>query len=335
MKISASIYSNNGNDLEALIRELDAYKVSMFHIDCEDNPAVFEDIRKIRQISNTPVDLHLITSTPEKYFGLIIRNQVDYVTLQYEPLKSRLVLPSGFPSNTGLAIVSDTPVEVFEPYRENLGHILFMTTTPGKSGGTFNKYNFRKIREFRSKYEDKRIFVDGGINEEISFILRNMGVYASVIGSYLFRSGYIGSAMINLKSDNIESHFQVKDFMLEGDEIPVLTRGNFDFYALLKAIDDYKMGFCIITEPNGKLSGIVSNADVRKSLIRHIRNLNDIPLMDMINTNPAFVFEDDTVSDVLSYIKSLKFPILYLPVVDKNMQVKGTLKFNNLIKGES
>ena len=47
-----------------------------------------------------------------------------------------------------------------------------MTTTPGESGGKFNKINFNKIREFRKKFPEKNIHIDGGINDELGFIMR-------------------------------------------------------------------------------------------------------------------------------------------------------------------
>ena len=335
MKISASIYSSKDKELASLIHELDAYNVDYFHIDSLDNPDVFDDIHLIKSISNTQIDLHLITPHPEKYFEKINEHKVENVTFQYESLENGINLPANLQCNIGLAITSETSVEVFERYADSCSFILFMTTTPGMSGGEFNKENFKKIRQFRALYPTKKIHVDGGINAELSFILRNMGVYASVIGSYLFKGTFIGSAMLNLKSDNIKSHFKISDFMLEQDEIPVLSYENLTFENVLLTIENYKMGFTHIADKDNKLLGIISNADIRKGLIKNLGNLNQINIDDIINRNPAFVHDCDTVSDVLSYIKSLQFPVLFLPVVDKNQRITGTIKFNNLIKGES
>jgi predicted transcriptional regulator len=203
------------------------------------------------------------------------------------------------------------------------------------SGGEFKKENFKKIRQFRAKYPDKKIHVDGGINAELSFILRNMGVYASVIGSYLFKGSFIGSAMLKLKSDDINSHYRTSDFMLDLDEIPLLKYDNLSFEKVLCSIEDYKMGFTNVVDNDNKLIGIISNADIRKGLIRNLKDLNKIQIDHILNRTPAYVYDSDTVSEVLTYIKSLKFPVLFLPVVDKDQKITGTIKFNNLIKGES
>ena len=184
MKISASLYSSKERDLEDLVHDLDLHHIDKFHIDCNDDPSVFKDIEKIRSISKTPIDLHIISKNPEAYFESIRELGIEFVQLQYEKLDKYCDIPMIEGTEFGMSILSDTPVEVFEPYREYCSFILLMTTTPGKSGGVFGKENFRKIRQLRNTYPGKRICVDGGVNAEVSFILRNMGVDTIVSGSY-------------------------------------------------------------------------------------------------------------------------------------------------------
>lgn len=335
MKISASIYSNHSKDLSSLIEELDAYNVDFFHIDCMDDAGVFDDIEQIRKYSNTPIDLHLITSDPDQYWDLIQKEPIEYLTLQYENLKRKPVIPEHFIAHLGLAIGVETPVTAFEEYADLCSFVLFMTTTPGQSGGLFDKNTFRRIRQFRALFPGIKIHVDGGVNAEVSFILRNMGVYTSVIGSYLFKGEFIGSAMMKLRSDNVKSHYCVRDFMLEMDEIPVILYGEAEFQKILQRIEDFHMGFTMLSSINGELEGIISNADVRKGLLKNIHHLDQIDVSSMINRTPAFVYDDMDVSELLSYVKNLSFPVLFLPVVDRQKKIVGTIKFNNLIKGES
>ena len=335
MKISASIYSSKDKDLTSLIQELDAHRVNFFHIDCNEDISVFDDIKKIREISKTPIDLHLITQYPERYFPLIEENKIEYVTFQFEKLNNEFQIPDTIKSNIGLSIVSETDINIFEKFKDKFSFILFMATTPGESGGKFNKQNFKKINEFRNKYPRKKIHVDGGVNEELSFILRNMGVNVVVIGSYLFKNDFIGSALLQLKSDDIEGHYRVKDFMLDIDETPILNKDNISFLDVLKSIEDYKMGFTTVVNNEGILQGIITNADIRRGLIKHYNNISTISVDDMINRDPAYVYDYETVTEILSYIKTLDFPILFMPVVDENKKLIGSIKFNNLIKGES
>ena len=335
MKISASIYSNKIQELEELIPELEKHHVDFFHIDCNDDISVFEDIRRIREISDTPIDLHVISPEPGKFFELIEEHQIEMTSFQYENLTEKLIVPESINTKVGMAIVSDTPVTIFEEYVDELSFILFMATTPGESGGDSNKNNFKKIREFRGLFPSIKIHVDGGVNNEVSFILRNMGVFAAVTGSYLMNSHSIGAAMLNLKIDNSESKFSIGDFMLGKDEIPVLNTESLNFVDVLQSIEDYKLGFTILTNGDGRLKGIISNADVRKGLLKNKSDFNNLPLDDMINVNPVCVNETQTVKDLLDIIKSKNFPILFVPVLNDNKEPVGVVKFNNLIKGES
>jgi len=335
VKISASIYSGKDKELVSLVQELDAHRVNYFHIDCNDDPTVFEDIKKIREISKTPIDLHLITSDPSKYFSLIEENNIEYVTFQFEKINGDLRIPDSIKSVLGMSIVSETDIKIFEKYKDKFSFILFMTTTPGESGGKFNKQNFKKISNFRNSYPGKKIHVDGGVNEELSFILRNMGVNVVVIGSYLFKNNFIGSALLQLKSDDVEGHYRVQDFMLDIDETPKLKAGTVSFFDVLKSIDDFKMGFTTIVNDDDELQGIITNADIRKSLIRNYDNLVNIAISDMLNRDPAYVYDYETVTDILAYIKTLNFPVLFMPVVNVQKKLVGAIKFNNLIKGES
>lgn len=334
MKISASIYSTSA-DLEKVVKDLDAHRIDLFHVDCNDDVNVFNDIEKIRSISKTPVDLHIISSDPEKYFPLLEKTPCDYVTFQFENLPGKLDVPSTVKGKLGLAITAVSDIDAFDDYADRFDFILMMATIPGKSGGEFNKDIFRKIRAFRRKYPEKRVHVDGGVNGEVSFILRNMGVYASVSGSYLFKADTLGLALLNLKTHENESHFLVKDFMLSMGEIPVLHPRQRSFAEVLKKIEEFEMGFTILAGESGQLEGIISNADVRKGLMKNIGNLNAISEKDITNPNPITVNENASVVELIRLIKSKKFPITYLPVVNNEQKVTGAITFFNLIKGEA
>lgn len=334
MKISASIYSNKHKALKDIVAELDAHGTDFFHIDCNDDPAVFDDIAQIRQLSSTPIDLHIITPTPDRYYDLIAAHEVDAVCFQYEPLQETLAIPGSIHARTGLAISSNTDIDVFAPYADQLDFVLIMATTPGQSGGTFDKHNFRKIRQFRQKYPRTRIHVDGGVNHEVSFILRNMGVYAAVSGSYLMNSDSIGAAMLNLKTHDIGSHYLVGDFMRQLDETPLLKPHELSVRNILQSIEDNKLGFTLLVDENGVLLGMITNADVRKGLLKHIDNLNALEIPDMVNPSPAMAREDFTVQELLAYIQEQTFPVNYLPVVNSKHEVTGSVTFMNLVKGE-
>ncbi len=334
MKISASIYSDSTRPLEQVIQDLHEHGVDLFHVDCNDDPKVFEDIQKIRSISDIPIDLHIITDDPTKYFDLLRQHPVEFVTFQYENLSKALVIPHDISGFKGLAITTYTPVSVFDAYAD-FDFLLVMATVPGQSGGKFDAMNFRKIREFCQKYPAKRVHVDGGVNNEVSFILRNLGVYVSVSGSYLFKGPSVGNALMQLLKNNAQSSYKLEDFCRRRDEAPLVTyKDNLELLEVLEIIERKGFGFCILEDDQNKFIGIISMADIRRGLINTRGACDKLRVDDIINRNTITVKNHSTVREMLSLVRKQTFPITYLPVVDDNNSTFGIVSFVNLIKGE-
>jgi len=97
------------------------------------------------------------------------------------------------------------------------------------------------------------------------------------------------------------------------------------------------MGVAMAIDAANKLIGMVSSADIRKALLRQLKNqgqLNDLRAQDLINENPICINENATVIELLQLIKNSPFAVLYLPVIDTAQQLKGIVQFTNLIKAE-
>lgn len=334
MKISASLYSSKERAITDLVSELDRCHIDYFHIDCNDKPEVFEDIARIKAISNTPIDLHIITDEPEKYYPLIAQHKPELVTFQYENMNSLQAFPKVEGVTYGLSIVSDTTLDAFEAYHDQCDFVLMMTTTPGQSGGTFRKDNFQRIRKFRNRFPGKKIHVDGGVNDETGFILRLLGVTSVVSGSFLVNHESIGEALLHLRSSVIHSDFQVKDFMIDLVDAPVLDVTALSTRHAIQKVEDGNIGFVLVKDKED-LVGVISNADIRKGLLRNLEDLSQLSVDDMINSNPVVVNEDATISELLKLIKSKKFLISFLPVVNNHNHLKGAITFINLIRSES
>ncbi len=332
MKISGSIYSDKNRSLKETILDLEAHQVDLLHVDCNDDLSVFDDIAKIRTWCDMPIDLHIITETPAKYFDLLRKHPVEYVTFQYEQLPGKLEIPADITGEKGLALITPTPVTAFDEY-SSFDFVLFMATIPGQSGGVFDPENFRKIRAFKKKYPNKNVHVDGGVNGEVSFILRNMGVHSSVSGSFLFKGASVGHALMDLTKRAIESRFMIKDFMIPIEECPSVDYETITFKKVLEAIDTGKQGFTLV-QKNGKFEGIISNADVRKALIKNFDDIPGLDVKEMINSKPITIDAEANVDEMLHVVREQSYPVMYMPVVNKENKAKGIVTFINLIKGE-
>jgi predicted transcriptional regulator len=165
--------------------------------------------------------------------------------------------------------------------------------------------------------------------------LRNLGVYISVSGSYLFKGPSVGNALMNLLNKNTHSSFLIRDFCRTRDEAPLLVYNkSCSLQEVLLAIEQGSYGFVLVEDEHQQFMGLVSMADVRRCLIRSNKTMSEIYLDDLLNPNTVVVRSNDNVREMLGLIRKQKFPITYLPVLDEQGRTFGLLSFVNLIKGE-
>ena len=333
MKISASLYSNKQKSLAQLVSELDLHGIDLFHIDCKDDIKVFEDIREIRKLSDTPIDLHIISSNPEKYLELIAGNRVEYVSFQFENLSQLPEVKSNGVTQFGLSVSANTPIDVFSSVANDYSFVMMMCTTPGESGGVFNQSSFQKIIDFRNKFPKTKVHVDGGVNDEIAYILRLLGVNTVVSGSYLMNHESLGKGLLSFHQSNTQHvNFKASEFATPVAYLPVIKEKELTFELALLTLENYGLGFVLITDEIGMLKGIVSNADVRRALIKNIGRLQNISADELVNRSPVVVKHNSTVNDIVHMLNELNFIVLFLPVINEKHQLTGALSLNNLIR---
>jgi ribulose-phosphate 3-epimerase len=230
--------------------------------------------------------------------------------------------------------VTQTPVEVFYRFKTSFSFVLLMTTVPGESGGYFDETNFAKIRRFKDLFPDKLVHVDGGVNEEISFILRTLGVYTAVSGSYLLRAKDVGKSLLTLKSSGAHLGYKVTSFMKKINEIAVIKENEVSLLTVLLRITESKMGFCLIVDDQGTLSGLITDGDIRRELVNNINDLSKMREVNFINRAPFTICDEDNIHEMLEKISLQGRNVNFVPVVSKSGRLSGAISFHNLIKGE-
>jgi len=126
----------------------------------------------------------------------------------------------------------------------------------------------------------------------------------------------------------------VKDFMQKTDSSPIINSKDLTLERLLLTIKKGALGFAIINDENDKFAGIIGNADLRNGLLKHVTNLNNLNMQELINPNPLVINENINVHEMLQFIKKQTKPVIYLPVINNNNNTVGIVSFLNLIKGE-
>lgn len=218
MRITASVASVQPDSLPGIVKQLDQAGVDAYHLDSIESDEIFRFATHLRQFTVKPFDLHLITSSPEKYWELIQQSGIPEIHLQLENLSKPLFIPSNLKGKVGLAVLASTNPKLFSVYRKEAASILVMLTTPGKSGGKFKPEHFANIIRYREMYPEIPMTVDGGVNHEVASVLRLMGIRTIVSGSYLFSNETIQQS-VDLLHLHEETNWTIHDVMAHGTEI--------------------------------------------------------------------------------------------------------------------
>lgn len=89
----------------------------------------------------------------------------------------------------GLSIGNDTDLSVLDPYMKHADYVQFMGIREiGKQGQPFDERVLARIREFRRKYPEMTIQVDGAVSLTTAPRLLDAGVDRLIVGSDLWRA---------------------------------------------------------------------------------------------------------------------------------------------------
>jgi len=124
---------------------------------------------------------------------------------------------------------------------------------------------------------------------------------------------------------------QVKDLMLTGPSLPLVSEGTSTQEAV-KTIDRGKLGTTLVTSSQNKLSGIITDGDIRR-LVASGRAFLKLTVDEIMTKNPQSITEDSPTYDALNIME--QHQITVLPVVNSREEVIGILHLHDILgKGE-
>jgi len=206
VEVSTSILSVKKENGVAAIYNLEVAKTDYFHIDVMDGKFVEQDTTEImhehsnniKQISNIPLDVHLMVEDIKTYIDSFIPYNPNIITFHLEACKDKkqvLELIKYIKENNikvGISIKPNTKVEEILEYLSVVHLVLIMTVEPGYGGQKLIPETIDKVKELK-QYIDKNnididIEVDGGINLENKEILKEAGANIIVAGSAIINA---------------------------------------------------------------------------------------------------------------------------------------------------
>lgn len=122
--------------------------------------------------------------------------------------------------------------------------------------------------------------------------------------------------------------YNVSDLMITGDRIPVVNENN-SFHDTIQLISAKKLGCAIIINDNGVMKGILTDGDIRRTLLKY-ENTSNLLAKDVMTQNPKVVLQNDLAARALHIME--KHSITALAVCnDENIPV-GMIHIHDLLK---
>lgn len=217
VEVSTSLLNAKEEEIIKTIYDLEVAKTDYFHIDVMDGKFVENDtsekMRKytesIKNVSNIPIDVHLMVNNVEEYIKDYIDIGVNCITFHIEACKNEMEVLKQISyikqnnCKVGLAVSPKSNIEKIYEYLPYIHKVLIMTVEPGKGGQELLPETLNKIAElnkfiYENGYEVD-IQVDGGINEQNAKQVIEAGANIIVAGSYIINSEDFSKAIKTIK----------------------------------------------------------------------------------------------------------------------------------------
>ena len=124
--------------------------------------------------------------------------------------------------------------------------------------------------------------------------------------------------------------FKVKDLMIDSSNMPVINQNTY-FLDAVRYISDKKLGCTIVKNENNKLEGILTDGDIRRTLLKNMK-VDDLKVSDVMTKNPKTVFENDLAAKALALME--KYSITSLVCVNNVNEPIGIVHIHDLLKAK-
>ena len=137
-----------------------------------------------------PLDVHLMITDPCDFIEDFAEAGAEIISVHIEANNAKEAIELIKKNNikAGIALNPSTPEDAIESVVEEADMILVMSVEPGYCGQSFHEDAINRVRNYKEKYPEKLIEVDGGVSTENSARLIKAGADILVAGSAVFNS---------------------------------------------------------------------------------------------------------------------------------------------------
>ena len=122
--------------------------------------------------------------------------------------------------------------------------------------------------------------------------------------------------------------YKVRDLMITGDKMPVVSDDE-TFTNVINTISEYKLGMAMVVDSDRKLSGVLTDGDIRRTVIKY-HDISNLRIKDVMTSNPKRITSDAYAASALNLME--KFSITALAVVDENNIPVGVIHVHDLLR---
>ena len=147
-------------------------------------------------------NVHLMMNRPDLYLEDFAKAGAQTIQVHVEAdcdLHRELARIRAMGLKAAIVLNPETPVEILEPYLDEIDEALVMTVHPGHGGQKFMSECLPKVSWLRERRPGIDVMVDGGINAETAVAAARAGANQFVAGSYLFGQADMKAAVAAMK----------------------------------------------------------------------------------------------------------------------------------------
>ena len=121
--------------------------------------------------------------------------------------------------------------------------------------------------------------------------------------------------------------YKVSDLMRTKD-LPVEDEDKL-FTDVIETISEHKLGLALIVDAKGLLTGILTDGDIRRNLIKY-KDVSNLKVVDAMTKSPKTVKADSYAASALHLME--KYSITALPIVNEVGEPVGVVHIHDLLK---
>lgn len=122
--------------------------------------------------------------------------------------------------------------------------------------------------------------------------------------------------------------YKVEELMIQGESLPLASEEDL-FTDVIQLISEKKLGIAVLTDKTGIMTGILTDGDIRRTLIK-FNNVQGLKTKEVMTVNPKTVLPDDLAAKALNLME--KYSITALAITDENKKPVGILHIHDLLR---